>query len=68
MNNYYLQTTMLSKKYGQNYAVNKVNLHVKQGDIYGLIAPIRLGDDKVVSGLLFGSFLGLRYDKGKLLD
>lgn len=39
MNNYYLQTTMLSKKYGQNYAVNKVNLHVKQGDIYGLIGP-----------------------------
>lgn len=39
MNNYYLQTTMLSKKYGQNYAVNKVSLHVKQGDIYGLIGP-----------------------------
>ena len=31
MNNYYLQTNMLSKKYGQNYAVNKVSLHVKQG-------------------------------------
>lgn len=36
---YYLQTQTLSKKYGQTYAVNKVNLHVKQGDIYGLIGP-----------------------------
>lgn len=36
---YYLQTQMLSKKYGKTYAVNKVNLHVKQGDIYGLIGP-----------------------------
>lgn len=39
MNNYYLQTTMLSKKYGKTYAVDKVNLHVKKGDIYGLIGP-----------------------------
>lgn len=39
MNKFYLQTQMLSKKYGQIYAVNKVNLHVKQGDIYGLIGP-----------------------------
>lgn len=39
MKEYYLQTRMLSKKYGQTYAVNKVNLHVKQGDIYGLIGP-----------------------------
>lgn len=39
MNKYYLQTQMLSKKYGQTYAVNQVNLHVKQGDIYGLIGP-----------------------------
>lgn len=39
MDKYYLQTQMLSKKYGQTYAVNKVNLHVKQGDIYGLIGP-----------------------------
>lgn len=39
MKEYYLQTRMLSKMYGQTYAVNKVNLHVKQGDIYGLIGP-----------------------------
>lgn len=39
MKEYYLQTRMLSKKYGQTYAVNKVNLHAKQGDIYGLIGP-----------------------------
>lgn len=39
MNKYYLQTQMLSKKYGQTYAVNKVDLHIRQGDIYGLIGP-----------------------------
>lgn len=39
MDNYYLQTQMLTKKYGQTYAVKDVNLHVKQGDIYGLIGP-----------------------------
>ena len=39
MKEYYLQTRMLSTKYGQTYAVNKVNLHVKQGDIYDLIGP-----------------------------
>ena len=53
MNKYYLETQMLSKKYGQTYAVNKVNIHVKQGDIYGLIGPNGAGKTtlmKMISG------------------
>lgn len=34
---YVLQTHDLSKVYGGKYAVNKVSMHVKKGDIYGFI-------------------------------
>ncbi len=53
MDKYYLQTKMLSKRYGQTYAVNKVNLHVRQGDIYGLIGSNGAGKTtlmKMISG------------------
>ena len=32
-----LETHNLTKKYGGQKAVNGVNMHVKQGDIYGFI-------------------------------
>jgi len=35
--NYILETHNLTKKYGGQKAVNGVNMHVKQGDIYGFI-------------------------------
>lgn len=34
---YLLETVNLSKQYHGKTAVDKVNLHVKKGDIYGLI-------------------------------
>lgn len=32
-----VRTNNLTKKYGQHMVVNRVNLSIKQGDIYGLI-------------------------------
>ena len=34
---YILETKNLTKQYGRQKAVDSVNLHVRQGDIYGLI-------------------------------
>ena len=34
---YLLTTNHLTKQYGRQKAVDGVNLHVRQGDIYGLI-------------------------------
>ncbi len=34
---YAVNTTLLTKKFGQHTAVNQVNLHVKRGEIYGFI-------------------------------
>lgn len=32
-----IQTSQLTKKYGDQTTVNQVNLHVKRGHIYGLL-------------------------------
>ena len=37
MNEHVIQTNQLTKKYGKQTVVNKVNLHVKEGRIYGLL-------------------------------
>ena len=34
---YLLHTNGLTKQYGRHKAVNAVNIHIRQGDIYGLI-------------------------------
>ncbi len=34
---YVIETDALTKKYGEKFAVNKMSVHVKKGDIYGLI-------------------------------
>ena len=34
---YLLSTDSLTKRYGRHKAVNSVNIHIRQGDIYGLI-------------------------------
>lgn len=51
---YALKTEQLTKIYGELKAVNAVNIHVKQGDIYGLIGKNGAGKTtfmKMVAGL-----------------
>lgn len=51
-----LQTNCLTKKYGRQIAVNKVNLNVEQGDIYGFIGKNGAGKTtlmKIVCGLIY---------------
>lgn len=51
---YLLKTNSLTKQYGRHKAVNSVNLHVRQGDIYGLIGRNGAGKTtllKMISGL-----------------
>ncbi|SHK08646.1 ABC-2 type transport system ATP-binding protein [Clostridium amylolyticum] len=50
-----LQTNCLTKKYGKQIAVNKVNLNVEKGDIYGFIGKNGAGKTtlmKIVCGLI----------------
>ena len=51
---YLLTTNGLTKQYGRHKAVNAVNLHIRQGDIYGLIGRNGAGKTtilKMISGL-----------------
>ena len=51
---YILTTTDLTKMYGKVYAVKDINLHVKPGEIYGLIGRNGAGKTtimRVISGL-----------------
>lgn len=51
---YLLTTNHLTKQYGRHKAVNAVNIHVRQGDIYGLIGRNGAGKTtilKMISGL-----------------
>lgn len=51
---YLLETNNLTKQYGKYKAVNGVNIHVKQGEIYGLIGRNGAGKTsfmKMISGL-----------------
>ena len=51
---YLLTTDCLTKQYGKQKAVNGVNIHVRQGDIYGLIGRNGAGKTtilKIISGL-----------------
>lgn len=51
---YILQTHNLTKRYGNHKAVNNVNMHVKQGDIYGFIGKNGAGKTtflKMVCGM-----------------
>ena len=42
---YLLSTDSLTKRYGRHKAVNSVNIHIRQGDIYGLIGRNGAGKD-----------------------
>lgn len=51
---YLLSTNSLTKQYGRHKAVDAVNIHVRQGDIYGLIGRNGAGKTtilKMISGL-----------------
>ena len=55
MSNYLLETNELSKKYKDQFAVNRVNLHVKRGAIYGLVGKNGAGKTtlmRMISGLV----------------
>lgn len=50
-----LETNGLSKRYGSKYAVSDVNLHIKEGQIYGLLGRNGAGKTttiKMITGLL----------------
>lgn len=52
---YVLRTNMLSKKYSDSYAVDKVSINVEKGDIYGLIGENGAGKStlmKMIAGLV----------------
>lgn len=54
MSNMILKTKNLTKKYNKNFAVNNVNLEIKQGDIYGLVGKNGAGKTtilRMISGL-----------------
>ena len=54
MSNYLLETNVLSKKYKNHFAVHNVNLHIKRGEIYGLVGKNGAGKTtimRMISGL-----------------
>ena len=54
MMEYLLTTNSLTKQYGRHKAVNSVNIHIRQGDIYGLTGRNGAGKTtllKLISGL-----------------
>jgi ABC-2 type transport system ATP-binding protein len=56
MNDYVLRTKGISKKYGDAYALQNVNIEIKQGQIYGLIGQNGAGKTtfmRAVTGLIF---------------
>lgn len=51
---YLLSTNSLTKQYGRHKAVDSVNIHIRRGDIYGLIGRNGAGKTtllKMISGL-----------------
>lgn len=55
MENLILETTNLTKKYGQQLAVNDISLQIKRNSIYGLLGPNGAGKSttlKMIVGLL----------------
>ena len=51
---YILTTTGLTKKYGEKLAADRINIHIKEGEIYGLIGRNGAGKTtimRMISGL-----------------
>lgn len=56
---YIIETKSLSKMFNNKYACNKINLHIKKGDIYGFIGKNGAGKTttmKLILGLINPSF------------
>lgn len=59
MDNLMIETRQLTKMYGEQTAVNRVNLHVQKGRIYGLLGRNAAGKTtimKMILGLTFVTF------------
>lgn len=52
MNDTVIKTKQLTKKYGKQTVVNKVNLHVKKGRIYGLLGRNGAGKTTIMKMIL----------------
>lgn len=52
MDNMMIETRQLTKVYGEQTAVNKVNLHVKKGRIYGLLGRNGAGKTTIMKMIL----------------
>lgn len=50
MSDLVIETKKLTKIYGEQTAVNSVNLHVKPGRIYGLLGRNGAGKTTIISG------------------
>lgn len=48
MNEYVIETKQVTKAYGSFLALNHVNIHVKRGEIYGLIGDNGAGDRVII--------------------
>ena len=51
-NNYVVETRGLKKIYGEQVAVNDVNLHISKGRIYGLLGRNGAGKTSIMKMLL----------------
>lgn len=47
-----IQTSQLTKKYGDQTTVNQVNLHVKRGRIYGILGRNGAGKTTIMKMIL----------------
>ncbi len=47
-----IKTNQLTRKYGKQYAVNNINLNVKEGSIYGFLGPNGAGKSTTIRMLL----------------
>src|SRR5690625_2928972 len=47
-----IKTNRLTRKYGKQYAVNNINLNVKEGSIYGFLGPNGAGKSTTIRMLL----------------
>lgn len=46
--NYVLETFSLTKKYKEQFAVNNVNMHIEEGDIYGFVGENGAGKTTII--------------------
>ena len=71
---YILETRQLTKKFGNKLAVDHVNMHIRKGDIYGLIGKNGAGKTTTIrmlcglSAMASGTASVLGYDVSRETD